>query len=543
MRLIFNCASSHVSASVVSVASSTIKLEAYAVEPLLYDASAEEQWLPSVGAAVRRLVGKSAFKGRPASVILPGSQLLTKTLKVPHVEAARQAQVIAFEAASNIPYPLSDVSWGYQVVHDDGVEVEVLLIFALRKLVDAVCKTFGQAGVAVMHVQAGSLMDLGALRRESGGVLGNCLLLNIGARSTNLVFTSESTYLLRCINSGGHSLTQSIADSLGRPPAEAEALKEAFQGSEVDSEDAATQTILQNNVDSFLRRLNRDVKQSLVNFRRQAEASAPERILICGRGSLLPGLKASLEEAHRLPVSVFDPLDGIPLGNQVDHGALEMYRLASVELLGEAAQLLDHRAPSVNLLPVEVKERFAFAKQKPFYAVAAAILALAPVPLWLRFQEMTAAVAGAERQVAAMEMPLREIHGELIELSAQAEVVREKTQRLERLVNTRSNWIGFLSQLQSSLQETSHVWLDSLSWEGNTAERLKVRGRILIFDWNPDRPSEGFRNAEARFRRLKESFARSPFVSRVDDNDRIDTSVERILGFESTLLINPETPL
>lgn len=541
-RLIFNCGGSHVSAALVSATPTSLKFEAFAVEPLDYDATADEQWLPAVGTAVRRLANRGPFKGK-ASIILPGFQLLTKTLKVPHVEASRQAQVIAFEAANNMPYALNEVSWGYQIVHDDGIEVEVLLIFARRELVDAVCHTFAHAGVQPEHIQAGSLIDLAGLRYLNGGDPGNCLMINLGARSTNMLFTSEETFLVRNITTGGCSLTQSIADNLGRPPAESEQIKINTEGVDERSDDAATQTIVQNNRDAFVKRLNQDIKRSMVNFRRQPGAVAPEKILLCGRGSHLYGLKDNLESTHRLPVEILDPESIVALGAKVDQGAFSVFKLAAIDVIGEAARLVDPTAPSVDLLPGEVRSQLSFDKQKPFYAAAAAILALVAVPPLLAFNQRAASIEDRAQALERQISPIEERHEAIMALRAEAEVVLEKTGRLERLVNTRSNWIAFLADLQASLEAVDHVWLEELSWQGDRAERLEVSGRMLIFDWDPNNPRESFRRAERRFRRLMDSFEDSEFVADVENTGNIDTDQPRILGFSCTFVINPETSL
>ncbi|MGF1450970.1 MAG: pilus assembly protein PilM, partial [Opitutales bacterium] len=532
-QLIFNCGGSHVSATLATVQPASVTFDGFAVEPLDYDASAEDQWLSAVAGAVRRLAGRG-FKGK-ASIILPGFQLLTRTLKVPHVEAQRQAQVIAYEASNNMPYALHEVSWGYQIVHDDGVEVEVLLIFARRELVDGVCSAFIQAGISPMHVQAGSLMDLAGLRFLSGGDTGNALLINLGARSTNLLFASSETFLIRTITTGGNSLTQNIADNLGRPAAEAEALKIDAQELDERGDDPATATIVQNQTEAFIKKLNQEIKRSMVNFRRQPGASAPERIVICGRGAKLHGIVRSLEAAHKLSVETLDPTESIQTGGKVDQAALNVFRLSTVEIIGEATRIVDPQAPTVNLLPGDLQREMAFAKQKPFFAAAAAILALAAVPPLLYFGQAAAVAENQREELQGEIAPLRERHGQIVEIGEQAQIVADKINQLQRLVSTRSNWIAFLADLQRSLQQTEHVWLEALNWQGDTAERLQISGRILIFDWDPDDPTGSYQRAEQRFSALMNSFTSSDFIAGIE-NTRIDPDQPRILGFSATLV-------
>ena len=64
------------------------------------------------------------------------------------------------------------------------------------------------------------------------------LLINIGARSTNLLFKNAAGgFFVRNIQLGGNSLTQNIADSLGKPFAQAEEIKHKFFNGQLDYSD------------------------------------------------------------------------------------------------------------------------------------------------------------------------------------------------------------------------------------------------------------------------------------------------------------------
>ncbi len=125
--LVINCGASHVAAAVFSAANGKLTLEDLDTRDLRYDVAKDEAWLPALAEGLRDLSRSNAkFRGK-AVFILPGYQLLIKPIKVPHVDTAKQAQIIGFEAQNNIPFPLNDAVWGSQVIADDGIETEVLL--------------------------------------------------------------------------------------------------------------------------------------------------------------------------------------------------------------------------------------------------------------------------------------------------------------------------------------------------------------------------------------------------------------------------------
>ena len=105
---IVNLAASNVSVSQFSVEAGSLVLEQFFVEEIAPGLTGDDEWLNAAIAALASLVNAHDLKGR-VTVIAPAFLLLQKPLKVPHVERARQAQIVAFEAQNAIPYPPNEV--------------------------------------------------------------------------------------------------------------------------------------------------------------------------------------------------------------------------------------------------------------------------------------------------------------------------------------------------------------------------------------------------------------------------------------------------
>ena len=93
------------------------------------------------------------------------------------------------------------------------------------------------------------------------------LIINIGSRSTNLLFINPSGFLVRTINVGGNTLTQNISDNLGMSFEDADDLKiQYFSGElEVDDSDPAVH-VMQQASETFFKRLNQEVTRSIVTY-------------------------------------------------------------------------------------------------------------------------------------------------------------------------------------------------------------------------------------------------------------------------------------
>lgn len=189
--LVINCGASHVAAALFTVSGGKLRLDELVTRELRYDHGMDDAWLPAVGEAMRD-IGRSNSKLRgKATFIIPGYQLFTKPIKVPHVDPAKQTQIIAFEAQNNMPFPLHEVVWGSQVISDDGVETEVVLIAQKNDQANRFCGFMTSLGFPPIALQPASLLDYNSYRLVYGDTSEDTLLVNIGARSTNLTFIRD----------------------------------------------------------------------------------------------------------------------------------------------------------------------------------------------------------------------------------------------------------------------------------------------------------------------------------------------------------------
>jgi type IV pilus assembly protein PilM len=550
-RLIINCGASRVTAAVISSHGGGLQIEKLVTEDLQYDFSNEDAILPSVGEALKVLAHKHKLSGK-ATLIIPGNQILTKTIRIPHIEESKRAQIIAFEAQQNIPYPLHEVVWDSQVVGDDGVETEVLFIAAKSNVVDDFCGYVSDAGFSAENISAATVLDYNTLQFAYPDLHDDVLLINIGARSTNLLFRNADGFFVRNIQLGGNSLTQNIADSLGKPFPQAEVVKHKFFGGDVDySEDDSGAKLLTSCAESFMRRMSQEITRSIVNYRRQKGAAAPKRILLNGRGSLLKGLAEQLSNTQKVPVEFFDPLQNVTLDGAIDSD-IEVLRLQTSEIIGEACRGMISNAAGVNLLPEAVQRSMAFARKKPYILVAAICLALAPFPAYLGFNQANTAYS---EQVAVIEsevQPLQVNQNKIRQYQAEAESTSKAIKRVEGLVNSKSNWIQFFAELQHSLFVAEDVWLDELNVireqgeDGKSSYEVLVEGQLLVRE-----AVNGAANVDqdvlaGQLKSLRSSFEESEFI--VSSHSPVVTWTKlqqglNVLPFSINLVVDPAKPL
>ena len=209
------------------------------------------------------------------------------------------------------------------------------------------------------------------------------LIINVGARSTTLSFVGPSGVNIQsATNIGGNLLTQGVSDNTGQPFAVSEAIKVGYFSGIVQLTESDPQVaILQANSQTFIRRLAQDINRRLINLKRGTAGRQPTRILLTGRGALVPGLSEQLSETLRLPPELFDPSAFLRLGKNVSAEYVQHHRHQISEVIGEAARLVLPQTAGVNLIPRNIASQVAFDARKPWLIVAAALAA--PVGLVL----------------------------------------------------------------------------------------------------------------------------------------------------------------
>jgi len=549
---VLNCGASQFALGVFALDGSAPRMERLVTRDLGYDFSEEEQWLSATLSGLREASSAEKISGE-VQVVLPGFLLLTKTLRIAHVEGGKQAQMIAYEAQQSIPYQLSDLNWSYQVLSDDGIETEVIFIGIRSSICTRFCNEIAKLGFQTVSVNASTILDYNAFQLIDPEVASEALVVNIGARASNLTFIQNSGFFVRNISLGGNSLTQSLADSFGKNFTDAERIKVKYFTTE-HADHATTETI-DSAKNNFLRRLSQEITRSIVNFRQQKKGAAPKRILLTGRSALIPGLAEFLRESQRVDVAFFDPGSHIEFGPKVNVEANSTEILQASELIGEAAKGLVPNGVGVDLLPEEYRREASFKRKRPWIIAAAAVLALAPVPFYLQATSAATSFEEAGQEVR-QELPPRQSEfrqiEELLQKIREAEV---QVDRFDELVNSRSNWIQFFSGLQAALFNIGDVWLDEVRVDrmergGQVRYQLNVDGRLLVRQEDSDEVMALSEIDEellsGRIRTLSEVFVASPFISE-RLSLRIDfQSIQEgqpLLPFEFVFSIDPQRPL
>jgi type IV pilus assembly protein PilM len=281
-------------------------------------------------------------------------------------------------------------------------------------------------------------------------------------------------------------------------------------------------------------------------------------IYLTGGGALLPSIEVTLAEKLKTRVEFFDALRNVDVAP-----AAMAARTASAQL----ADLVGLAIPAGNdekaftLLPPAITAVLAFRKQQPFFMGAAVLLLASLVLPIVHFNDR---VNTAKKQTVALEAkltPLRALKAVQDADLQRIESIRNEITAIQSLVESKSNWINFFTDLQQRLVKVEDVWLEKLQVLRPAAEdsvaavdagssaspaaptapvlRLQLSGRLLDKNNPLSRVSE---NSFERVKLLLKSFGESQFISSVE-KEKFNPTQPGILSFDFILVVNPKKPL
>lgn len=511
-ELIINCGISHVSASIFQYSGEILTLKQVSLQTLEYDFSNDKLWMDALIVGLEKLCIKEKIKG-DARFIFPGSLLLNKTLRVPHVDEEKQKKIVAFELSQKMPFPLAELIWDYQVIDDDGVEQEILAFAVKPEVAETFCEKVIEIGLSPVQITPAPVLDYNALMSSAIGLeQQETLVVNIGAKSTNLLFINPTGFLIRSIAIGGNTLTQNISDNLGVLFEKAEEIKKSYFSGEVafSPEDPSVK-VLENCSHQFLMRASQEITRSIVTYKRLKKGKSPTRMFLSGRGTLLNNLPDYLSQSQSLNIDYFDPLKCISIAEDIDQGMLGLLPFMIGEPIGLASAVLQDQNKQffkrpLNLLPANKISNIALKKKIPILLLCALFFSLIPLPGILKKSSL---IDELENELNRVFETTKSLESEI----KQKEELQKNfnfTDKINSIIYKRNEpfsrpsfscWSiqDFLNQLQTSLDhpDVSDTWFDhlelkdgpqrpqptrkySLSSDKTSSLKLTLSGRYLV---------------------------------------------------------------
>jgi type IV pilus assembly protein PilM len=377
-----------------------LRLKQYGLKSLGAEGAQETTREAVVLKALQGLLAEKGIKGRNVNVCAPGFHVFSKFVKLPPVDAGKVTQIIQYEAQQNVPFPLEEVVWDYQILGSTPAgELEVLLVALKSDIVEGLFRVTESSGLRLQLTDVSPAALCNSFRYNYGDLEDCTMLLDIGAKTSNLLFFEKGKVFSRSINLGANSITQDFANEskLKFDAAEKLKIEEGFVslGGAYEEPENPHQAAISKIARQFMTRLHIQVNQTMQFYRGQQGGSAPQRLFLSGGASVMPYTAQFFAEKLNVPVEYFNPLRNVQLDPALNLEELARVAHSLGEVIGLGLRNLAHCPVELNLMPESTLRWQSFNQKKPYFIATVFSLVAVIAAMGFLFEKL----AGVKKEV------------------------------------------------------------------------------------------------------------------------------------------------
>src|SRR5437762_1813566 len=257
------------------------------------DPEHEENRKALVVSTIRNVLREKNIRATRVVFSISGQSVFTRFVKLPPVDESKVVQIIQYEAQQNVPFPIDEVIWDYQLVGSTAAgELEVVLLAIKSDIIEELNDGVESAGLRTEMVDVAPMALYNAVRYNYGDLEGCTMVIDLGARTTNLLFLEQNRVFSRSIPIAGNAITQSIAAEFNVPFLEAEQMKKmqgfVALGGAYEEPESETQARVSKIIRNVMTRLHAEIARSVNFYKGQQGGSLPARVLLSGGSSIIP---------------------------------------------------------------------------------------------------------------------------------------------------------------------------------------------------------------------------------------------------------------
>jgi type IV pilus assembly protein PilM len=433
-----------------------LSLKNFSIKPLGAEGAQEATREKVILEALQAALLEKGIKAKNVNVCAPGFHVFSKFVKLPPVDAGKVGQIIQYEAQQNVPFPLSEVVWDYQILGSaPGGELEVLLVAIKSEIVEGLFRIADQVKLKLTLCDASPAALCNSFKYNYGDLDDCTMLLDIGAKTSNLLFFEKGKVFSRSINLGANAITQDFANEAKLKFDDAEKIKiaEGFVslGGAYEEPENPHQAAIAKIARQFMTKLHIQVNQTMQFYRGQQGGTAPQRLFLSGGASIMPYTAQFFAEKLNVPVEYFNPFRNVQIDPAVNLEELSRVAHSLGEVVGLGLRNLANCPVEMNLMPESTLRWQSFDQKKPYLLASVFSLVLVTFVVGFMFHKLAsnkqAQIATlnpeVEKQNAQSER-FKKIYGKLKDTEAEAT-------QISTLLQQRYYWGDFLGQMREAL--------------------------------------------------------------------------------------------
>jgi type IV pilus assembly protein PilM len=431
------------------------------------DASAETDGTLAIVNALQTVMKQGNIRPAPVALSVTGQSAFLRLVKLPPVKRSKIDQTVLYEAQQNVPLPMDDAVWDYQLMGTSETELNVMLVVIKKDIIENFTDCVEAVGLEVELVDVAPMALYNAVCYNYGD-LGDCtLVVDIGARSTNLVFMEAGRFWSRNLPlvGSGNIITQQIMKEFNLPFKDAEEIKfahatVAFGGAYEDYSDKVISKVSKT-VRNVMNRLHAEVERSINFYRTQQEGRAPTRLLLAGGGSVIARTDEFFREKMKIDVEYLNPFKNVIVSETITEETIGQCAHLMGEIVGVGLRHAFSCPLEINLVPPKIIAERTFRRKQPFLVAAAFGLALVAF-LWLLYFSVTTGILREKKlKVAEKVAQLEAVEGRLVPVEKKQAMLRKQALELADTAQRRTRWLEILDGIHACMPDG--MWLVSFA--------------------------------------------------------------------------------
>jgi type IV pilus assembly protein PilM len=458
-----------------------LRLRQYGFRALGQEGLQESTREAALQKALQELLATAGFESKFINVCAPGFHVFSKFVKLPPVDTSKVTQIIQYEAQQNVPFPLEEVVWDYQILGAAPTgELEVLLVAIKSDIVEGLFRTSEAAGTKLSLVDVSPAALANAFRYNYGDLEGCSMLLDIGAKTSNLLFFDKENVYARGINIGANSITADFAKEsrLGYDDAESTKIAQGFVslGGAYEEPDDPQQQAISKIARQVMTRLHIQVNQTIQFYRGQQGGAAPVRLFLSGGASTMPYTAQFFAEKLNMPVEYFNPLRNVQIDPAVNIEELAKIGHQMGELVGLGLRNLAHCPIELNLMPKSALKGQEFGAKKPYLIATMACLVAILFAFGYFYNSIAQIKESSKEKLAQQQQQLMPLNTQIETQMKKLRVVQAEALELSAWLEDRAYWGKLLMELRDVMIRTERAG----------KEQFKTDTGIWIEKFSPD---------------------------------------------------------
>ena len=450
-----------------SGAGDSLVLSGVARTELLPDPAADASRAGQLKIALDELRAKLKWTEGPAAVAVPSQGVFARFVKIPKVEADKVDQMLFYEAQQNIPYPIEEVALCHQILPESEPDKFGALILATKlDDLEASVEAVQAAGFVPEVIETSPTALYNSLRYNYPELQGCTLLIDIGARATNLVFVEADRLFIRTLPVGGNSISAALqkrfqADTLQ----EAERLKlehaliQQPGTAEAQGDTAEVGKVAR----TVMTRIHNEITRSITFYRTNQGGSPPARVFLTGGGAGLPYTLEFFNEKLALPVEFFNPLRRVSVSPSASNSFEPSHAHSLGECTGLATRLL---FPADCPLQLEMQspranEAKADKSRRPFLVAAVVLLAATLAAAFLHHKKAADQLVASSEELNAQIGSLEGIKGRIEAAAGERRKIVQESAELAAAPVLRNAWAAVLDEVGQRIP-ARNIWVTAM---------------------------------------------------------------------------------